>query len=212
MKRLLMGFAFCLVLLSATAVAAPLQLRAVHFDVGGVSQWLISFDDGPAGVYIDSLNIDLIAPDVFVDPTAAAPGAGLFWNYDASPTFDDLGAVTVAPSTLLDGSQFIDIAYTGFSVGEQHIFLLDVDPFQCASDCDDVPGSILAGASIQFVLGGDNYIGPPTLEATFVSGRVYGLDPYKAYAVTHTPEPATWALLGTGLIALGFFGRCRRRS
>ena len=112
----------------------------------------------------------------------------------------------------LHGSQFIDIAYTGFSVGEQHIFLLDVDPFQCSSDCDDVPGSVLSGASIQFVLGGASYTGPSTLEATFLSGEVYGLDPYKAYAVTHAPEPATWGLLGTGLIALGLFGRRRKRG
>lgn len=202
--------------LSASAMPINLSATIEFQDLGNPDNPLPDLfqitNNSDAGAMISSITIDL----------TGAPNAPVFDTLDGcSPAYcygaatgapiteiagDDVGFVALTPGeqAALEEAQVLTLLFTGFDAGESFLF---------STDLDDLVDFYLTGVEMQDVVASVNFTGD-SLNASGSANFVRDFPPAGravATVVAEVPEPGTLALIGIGLLGVGYFGRTRQR-
>jgi len=202
--------------LSANAMPINLSANIEFQDLGNLDNPLPDLfqitNNSDPGATISSITIDLTGASdapVFDTLDGCSPaycyGAALGAPITAIGG-DDVGFVVLTPGeqAALEEAQVLTLLFTGFDAGESFLFSTDLD------DLVDffLSGIEMEGAVASVVFSGDGYTAGGS--ANFVRDFP-PVGNAVATIVAEVPEPGTLALIGIGLLGVGYFGRTRRR-
>ncbi len=224
--RPLKTIVFMLGLALVPASAAPIT-GSVGYLGGALGTWSIQFASIP-GVELQQVSITLPSTSYF-DTVSGGPGLLLWQDFQK---ISGGAAASVTPGTAAgrDGATALTIGFTGFnSSAGTFAFLLDVDQQVTLQNCSGLPlgqaiacgiantaattagsvttGTEIAGTMIGLTFGGAGYE-PLYLSTTL--GRTGELTAAGQFA-GEIPEPATYAMMGSALVALAVWRRRARQ-
>lgn len=187
--------------------------------------FLVDFSDGPAGVSLTSLTMDLSPVDAFLDPTNDA-AVYTFPGGNGTPFAVDPGSLVgvnagdITPSGDTDGSQLLTLDFTpgSFTVGDSFRFGIDVDLFDAidlyGATPDELIGTVFSfefedGVGSEAEIADDliassikpsnllSFTGTPWTRVIDVPiDRHLHPDPVRI----GTPEPSSLMLIGLGIV------------
>jgi hypothetical protein len=210
------------------ALAALSLFAAVNTTQAAVVTGSVLFDSGPLGIFgtwtinfastepnlkLNSVVFNLGPASLFLDTTAAPPGATLFQDFDIQSGGAATGFSSITPGTAAarNGSTTYTLNFGNFSSGKAFSYLLDVDKCDGLLNlaCSIVTGDDIAGATVTFNFGGPGS-GDYSRTATFAAIPNRNDFDARAAFTADVPEPTTWALIGSALAGLGVLRRKSR--
>lgn len=197
--------------------------------------FLVDFQNGPSGVFLESLTLDLTPVDAFFDSVESGP----FFQFpggDGSPfALSNLNGINAANITLvggndaLDGSQqlTLNFAPNSFAVGDSFRFGIDIDLFSKIDKEGAMPSELIGslfsftfsdGFSLQAEIENDLIASSIKLSNILpFNGQPTGGPQIPPGTIIDTPDPepipepgSAAAILLVGISA--FYSRIRRRS
>ena len=220
------------ILACAPAQAAFINANAVF--VGGIfGTFQITFTSDIAGAQLTGVDFDLSTGTgggpglgLFLDPTGAAPG--YLTNQNLSPIAGAAATGFLGGSGITDGSTAFALGFSDFTSGETFTFLLDVDHYVVLNTCPSSPIAAVIACNIAnglirtngSLVNADEYAGtgvtfhfltpngPRSFSSDYSPNEPIG---EVANTVYDTPEPGSWALMGSGIAMLLWRGRRRIR-
>ena len=205
--------ALCLFGAVSSASASSSVSGTALYQGGVFGDWTIGFTSSDPGFKLNSVNINLAPAGLFLDTTLAPPGATLPAPFVPTSGVVSTGFTSITPGTAAaqNGATAYTLNFSSFDSGDSFGYSVDVD--QCSGvlnvPCSIVTGAEFAGATITFNFGtaSDSYSQTVAFANLLSTGNDFDA---AASFRSEVPEPATWAMLGTALTAIGLLRRKRQ--
>jgi hypothetical protein len=211
MRKTLSVLIFSSLLSGSVALCSPVQSSAT-FTGGIFGDFSVAFNNGPAGLKLQSVTFDLGMP-LFVDPTFVPPGALLPLPF--TPLSGSAVTGFSGTTGIVDGSTSFTLSFNDFSAGEAFSFALDVDG-PCGNIFCQLPASLTGGgefaaSTVTAVFAGPGF-NTTSLQGTYTATGAHTAAANITGQVSETPEPASIGLLGAGLLGIALRVRMRRQT